>query len=154
MWMKLFQVQFVYPCVAMTQEIEKLLGQGKWQEAQAKAEQMILAQPVNRRAHAYLVLSLYRQGKLEQAVSSLKKATILDEEFWEAGTKLAQCLDQLQRYEEALEVVEQFLAIKPSDSTLLHLESGLRRNVPEKITDSWQKTTFLDHHHVELTHRD
>ena len=138
----------------MIGEVEELIQLGKWAEAQTKTEQFLAMQPCNAKANAYLGLCYFRVGKFEEAIPPLKRAIALDEHYWEAGTKLAQSLDRLQRYEEALEIVNQFLHDRPSDPTLLHLQAGLSRNVSEKITDSWQKSTQLDWHRVELTHRD
>jgi tetratricopeptide (TPR) repeat protein len=138
----------------MIEEIEEKLRLAQWPEAQKLSEALLAEQPCSPQANAYLGLCFFRQGRFNEAVGPLQRAVTLDENYWEAGTKLAQALDRLQRYEEALEVVKQFLAVKPSDPTLIHLKNGLERNVPEKITDSWQKTVFLDHHQVELTHRD
>ncbi len=138
----------------MIGEIETQIRAGRWLDARHLAEQFLQVQPGNTRAHAYLGLTYYRTGEFEQAVAPLQKAIILDGQFWEAGTMLAQALDRLLRFDEALEVVEQFLVVRPSDPTLVRLKEGLLRNVAPKITDSWQKSTKLDHHRVELTHRD
>lgn len=138
----------------MLESIEQAMKQGNWEDAKHLAEQFIQIQPVNARAQAYLGLCHYRCNDFEKAIAPLQRAIVLDERFWEAGTLLAQTYDRLLRFEEALQVAERFLVVKPSDPTLTHLRDGLLRNVPEKITDSWQKSTQLDWHHVELTHRD
>lgn len=138
----------------MLESIEQAMKQGSWENARHMAEQFVQIQPTNARAQAYLGLCHYRCGDIDRALGPLQRAIVLDENFWEAGTLLAQTYDRLLRFEEALEVTERFLAIRPSDLTLLHLREGLLRNVPEKITDSWQKSTQLDWHRVELTHRD
>lgn len=135
-------------------EIEVHLFRGEWKEALAKSEQEAFEQPSNAAIHAYVGLCHYRMGNFALAVEPLRKAVALDSQHWEAGTKLAQSLDRLQRYEEALEVANAFLVVRPSDPTLVHLKAGLERQVPEKITDSWQKSIHLDWHHVELTHQD
>ncbi|GEM_PF-815606 len=141
-------------CKDMLEGIEELLRTGRWADALLVAEGVANQQPLNAKAHGYIGLCHFRLGQFEQAVEPLRKALTLDEHYWEAGTKLAQALDRLQRYEEALEVVEKCLKDRPSDPTLVHLQSGLKRNVPERITDSWQKSVVLDWHRVELTHRD
>lgn len=138
----------------MLEAIEDLLKCGRWADALLIAEGAVEQQPLNARAHAYVGLCHFRMGHFDQAVTPFRRAFTLDDNYWEAGTKLAQALDRLQRYEEALEVVDRCLEVRPSDPTLLHLQSGLKRSVPEKITDSWQKSVVLDHYHVELTHRD
>lgn len=138
----------------MLESIEQAMKQGNWEDARHLAEQFIQLQPVNARAQAYLGLCHYRCGQFEKAIPPLQRAIVLDENFWEAGTLLAQTYDRLLRFEEALQIAERFLAIRPSDQTLIHLRDGLLRNVPQKITESWQKSTQLDWHHIELTHRD
>ena len=138
----------------MLESIVQAMKQGNWTDARHLAEQFIQVQPVNARAQAYLGLCHFRCGDFERALGPLQRAIVLDESFWEAGTLLAQTYDRLLRFEEALEVTNRFLAIRPSDATLIHLKEGLLRNVPQKITDSWQKSTQLDWHRVELTHRD
>lgn len=138
----------------MIQEIEEHMRMGRWPDALHLTEQFLQVQPCNARMHGYVGLCHVRCGDLESAIAPLQKAIVLDEKFWEAGTLLAQTLDRLLRYEEALQVTEQFLTVRPSDPTLIHLREGLMRNVPDRITDSWQKSTKLDWHQVELTHRD
>lgn len=138
----------------MIREIESSLQGGQWLDARHLAEQFLQFNPTNARVYGYLGITYYRTGEYEKALEPLRKAITLDENFWEAGTLLAQTLDRLLKYEAALEVAEQFLALRPSDQTLLHLREGLLRNVPKKITDSWEKSVQLDWHHVELTHRD
>lgn len=91
---------------------------------------------------------------MEAAVDELRRAVALNDQDWEAGTALAQALDRLLRFEEALEVTEHFLRVRPSDPTLNHLHNGLKRNVPYRITDAWEKSVQLDHYEVELTNPD
>jgi len=138
----------------MIGDIEEYIRKGQWLDALHLAEQFLQIQPTNAHVQGYVGLCHFRSCQFEKAIEPLKKAIVLDDQFWEAGTLLAQAYDRLLRYEEALQVVEQFLAVRPSDPTLTHLKEGLMRNVPQKITDSWQLTTQLDWHHVELTHRD
>lgn len=140
--------------VKQLREVEELLQAGRWADARHLIERCLQIQPINAKLHGYLGLCYFRVGEFENSLVPLKRAISLDEGFWEAGTLLAQALDRLLQYEEALEITEQFLVVRPSDPTLIHLREGLLRNVPEKITDSWQKSTQLDWHHVELTHRD
>ena len=88
--------------------------------------------------------------EFEAAVQPLKQATILDEDFVDAGVKLVQSLDRLQRYEEALEYAQQFLKVDPNCEPLKRLVNGLQRQVPEKITDNWQLSVHLDRYEVRL----
>ena len=138
----------------MIEEIEYHLSRGQWKMALDKSNELVFDQPSNATAHALVGLSHYRMGDFAEAIEPLKRAVALDDQYWEAGTKLAQALDRLQHYEEALEIVSTFLKVRPSDPTLIHLKNGLERQVPTRITDSWQKSIHLDWHHVELTHQD
>jgi tetratricopeptide (TPR) repeat protein len=138
----------------MISDIENLLKRGNWQEARKLAQGFLSQQPNAAKVHAYLGLTYMYEADYERAVKPLKVAVTLDPKLWRAGTWLAQSLDHLQRYEEALEAVEIALRVKPSDPTLNHLKSGLQRNVPERITDAWEKSVHLDWYNVELTHQD
>lgn len=140
--------------MAMIGDIEECMRKGQWLDALHLTEQLLQVQPTNARAYGYAGLCHYRCGEFEKALVPLNRAIVLDDQFWEAGTLLAQIYDRLLRFEEALQIVEQFLIVRPSDPTLVRLREGLLRNVPERITDSWQKSTQLDWHKVELTHRD
>jgi len=138
----------------MMSRVVELMRVGRWDEAHQELQRELLKQPSCAQAHAYQGLCYYRQGRFEEAIAPLRRAIALDEGYWEAGTKLAQALDRLLRFEEALEVAENFLLQRPSDPTLVHLRAGLQRSVPEKLTDSWQKSKQLDWYQVELTHSD
>ena len=138
----------------MFPEIELHMKEGQWLEVRRLAEQWTEIQPASPSGHAYLGYALLRLDRLNEAADALQRATTLDGCFWQAGIMLAQVLDRLMQFEEALEVTERFLKVKPSHPTLLHLRDGLKRSVPEKITESWQKSIHLDWHHVELTNQD
>jgi uncharacterized protein HemY len=135
-------------------EIEAAVGRSDWRKAKQLADVKIARHPNQSRLHFYSGLSSLKMGHLEAAVEELRCAVALNEQDWEAGTALAQALDRLLRFEEALEVTEQFLRVRPSDPTLNHLRRGLKRQVPDKITDAWEKSVQLDHYEVELTTRD
>ncbi len=134
----------------MTTDIQRHIADGNWEAAKRHAESVVDTQPANPLGHAYLGYVLAHFGNYERAAECLRVATTLDNQLWQAGILLAQVLDRLLRFQEALEVTEAFLKVKPSHPTLVHLREGLKRNVPEKITDSWQKSVFLDWHSVEL----
>lgn len=135
-------------------EIERHIRKSNWAEALKATKHLLQDHPSQARLHGYAGLCNFRLEQFESAVDSLRRAVVLDENFWEAGTLLAQALDRLLRFEEALDVVEQFLVVRPSDPTLIHLRNGLQRIVPERITDAWQKSIHLDWPQVELTQSD
>ncbi len=123
-----------------TEEIERHLDEGRWKEAFQAAKELVARQPALPKAHAYLGLCYARFGELAKAAESLRTAFELQPHFWEAGIKLAECLDQLGRYEEALEVAQRTLKDRPSDEAVIGLVRGLQRQLPERITDGWQKS--------------
>jgi len=134
----------------MTEQIEALLRQGKWTEARCQCDALLEEHPTNARLHGYLGLCFYRQGQFEEAIVPLRQATILDESFVDAGVKLVQSLDRLQRYEEALELAEGFLVVDPNEEQLKVLIKGLRRQIPDRITEGWQRSVHLDRYEVKL----
>lgn len=135
-------------------EIESAIRHADWRKAKHLADAKLERHPNQSRLHYYSGLASYRLGDMESAVVELQKAVALNEQDWQAGTVLAQALDRLLRFEEALEVTAHFLKVRPSDPTLVHLHAGLKRNVPEKITDAWELSTQLDWPDVELTNQD
>jgi len=135
-------------------EIEAAVRHSDWRRAKHLADVKIDRHPNQSRLHYFSGLASFKLGEFEEAVVELRKAIALNDHDWQAGTVLAQALDRLLRFEEALEVVEHFLTVRPSDPTLVHLHSGLKRNVPERITDAWEKSVQLDWPDVELTNRD
>jgi len=138
----------------MFREIERLVRRSDWEGTLRKALQLLDEHPNQAKLHGYAGLSHFQLGRFEQAVPPLRRAIVLDEQFWEAGMLLAQALDRLLQFEEALEIAEQFIKVRPSDQRLILLRDSLRRRVPEKITDSWELSRHLDHYEVELTQSD
>ncbi len=125
----------------MTQEVEQLMGRGDWDGAFAMCRQLVVDHPSNPKLRAYLGLCLYRQQNFDDAAKSFRTALQLDETYWEAALKLAQCLDRLMQYEEALEAAKVAQNLRPSDPTITILLNGLERQVKQQVTDGWQKTT-------------
>lgn len=119
-------------------EIEEHLEAQRWEEAQAASRDFVDLQPAIPEGHAYLGLSEAHLGHLDQAVESLRKAFILKPHYWQAGLALADCLDRLGRYEEALSVAEQTAKDRPSDEAVLGLVRSLRRQVKPNRTDGWE----------------
>lgn len=138
----------------MYQQAESLMRGGAWEDARAECSRLCEAFPGHAQAHAYHGLSLYRLGRFEEAADELRKAVTLNPGHWEAGVKLAQCLDRLRRYEDAYDVVLEFLRLRPDEPSLHALAHGLREYVPQRVTDAWQKTSKLDHLHVEFADGD
>ncbi len=111
---------------------------GDWLSARSRCAELVERYPVTPEYQAYLGLCLLHSGELKEASDRFQKAFVLNPLYWEAGLKLAQCLDKLGRYEDALLAAKEGLKARPSEPTLLALARGLERQVPEKITDAYQ----------------
>lgn len=69
--------------------------------------------------HYYAALDLMAEGKLEEAVSRYREALAVDPSFTEAMHGLARALQDLQRYDEAIEVAKK-IAELDADDVLAH----------------------------------
>jgi tetratricopeptide (TPR) repeat protein len=63
----------------------------------------------------YAALDLMAEGQLEQAVALYRKALQSDPTFTEAMHGLARALQDLQRYDEAIEVAQKIAELDPDD---------------------------------------
>ena len=124
----------------MTEEVEQMMGRGDWDGALASCQQLVVDHPSSAKLHGYLGLCFYRRASYGDAAACFRKALLLDEKFWEAALKLAQCLDRMMQYEEALDAARVAHKLRPSDPTINVLVNGLERQTTEKTTDGWQKT--------------
>lgn len=133
----------------MTQEIEQMMGRGEWETAQTRCSELIASHPTNARLHGYLGLCLFRLQQYEEATRSFRLALTLDEKFWEAALKLAQCFDRMMKYPEALEAARVAHRLRPSDPTINVLINGLERQASDPITGGgWEKNAVR--HNVSL----
>lgn len=123
----------------MTREVEILMQQGKWQEAVTGCQDLIQQQPVNPKFHGMLGFCYFKLNNFVSAESAFRRAITLEPNYWEAGIKLAQCLDRMMKYKEALQVAEFYLTMRPNDQALLALVNGLRRQAGAVEEESWQK---------------
>lgn len=63
----------------------------------------------------YAGLDLMAEGKLEEAVSQYRESIAADSTFTEAMHGLARALQDLQRYDEAIEVAKKIADLDPND---------------------------------------
>lgn len=63
----------------------------------------------------YSALDLMADGKLEEAVGAYRKSLAIDPHFTDAMHGLARALQNLQRYDEAIEVAQQIALVDPDD---------------------------------------
>ncbi|MGV3619028.1 MAG: tetratricopeptide repeat protein [Fimbriimonas sp.] len=96
--------------------------------------------PTNPKLHAYLGLCYFRQNDFNNAEVCFRRAGTLDEKFWEAGAKQAQCLDRLHRYEEAYRVAKHWLKVNPRDRTLQGIAMALEHQVKGDHQEGWERT--------------
>jgi tetratricopeptide (TPR) repeat protein len=65
--------------------------------------------------HYYAALDLMGNGDLEKAVAAYRESLAVDPTFTEAMHGLARALQDLQRYDEAIEVAQRMAEIDPDD---------------------------------------
>lgn len=135
----------------MFEPIEREMAAGNWIAAAELSEAMVTDHPTSAKAQAYFAWCLVQLDRGSEAVAPLKKAVTLDPHFWQANHQLAQLLDRLGRYAEALDHAKEALKERPGDPKILGLIRGLERQVPEAITDSWQISTKPMFYTVEFT---
>ena len=84
--------------------------------------------------HYYAALDLMADGKLEGAVTAYRESLAVDSGFTEAMHGLARALQDLQRYDEAIEVAQQITELDPDDVlahtslSVLYMKKGM---IPE-----------------------
>ena len=124
----------------LLEPIEEAIRNGDWQEATKLAKRLVADHPTNAQVRAYLALSYMHQASFELAAVELKSAVALNPHFWQAELILAQCLDVLGQYREALEVARKGLKERPSDPKFNSLVRGLERHVDQPVTDGWERS--------------
>jgi tetratricopeptide (TPR) repeat protein len=65
--------------------------------------------------HYYTALDLMAEGKLEDAVTAYRESLAADPVFNEAMHGLARVLQDLQRYDDAIEVAQKITELDPDD---------------------------------------
>jgi tetratricopeptide (TPR) repeat protein len=135
----------------MIAEVEALMQAGKWEDAQVQCEAYVQLQPGNATLNAYLGLCHFRRNEFDKAAVWFRKSVTLEPRYHEAGLKLAQSLDRMMKYKEALEVAKQFLALYPNDAQLRALVNGLQRQHGAEEEESWQKSVKGAWHNVTLS---
>jgi tetratricopeptide (TPR) repeat protein len=130
--------------------IEALMKQRDWEGAAVQCKALLQLQPINPRAHAYLGLCHFYKSEWETAAGCFSKATALDPNYWEAGAKLAQCLQRQHKYTEAYEVAREWLHVQPNDHTLQGLVDFLAPLAGGR-KDGWERTQGMSRH-IEFTH--
>jgi tetratricopeptide (TPR) repeat protein len=84
--------------------------------------------------HYYAALDLMAEGHLEKAVDAYREALVADPAFTEPMHGLVRALQDLQRYDEAIEVAKRISEIDPDDVlahtslSVLYMKKGM---IPE-----------------------
>jgi Flp pilus assembly protein TadD len=125
--------------------IEVLMQRGEWANAILRCQAALQVTPTNAKLHAYLGLCYFRQGDFANAEPCFRRASTLDERFWEAGAKHAQCLDRLRRREEAYEVAKHWLKVNPSDNTLRGIVVALEHQVRGNRQEGWERSRGMSY---------
>ncbi len=107
-----------------SQEGEKALAAGRYDEAAQAYEKLRELVPNMAEAHARLGLIYYQQGKFEQAMHALQQAIKLKPTLPNTDLLLAMALSELGRYKEALPTLEK--GFKRVTDPALKRASGLR----------------------------
>lgn len=137
----------------MFEAIETAMAAGRWTEAADLCRQMIAEHPTAAKLYAYLGWCEVQLDRPSAAIQPLRTAVILEPHYWQASFQLAQVLDRVGRYEEALQAAHDALRDKPGHPPIVSLIRGLERQVPEKITDAWQVSSKPIFYTIELTQR-
>ena len=65
--------------------------------------------------HYYAALDLMAEGQQERAVEEYQKSLAADPQFTEAMHGLARALQDMQRYDEAIEIAKKLAELEPDD---------------------------------------
>src|SRR6202046_5191541 len=85
--------------------------------------------------HYYAALDLMADGKLEEAVVAYRESLGVDPAFTEAMHGLARALQDLQRYDEAIEVAQKITELDPDD-VLAHTSLSVLYQKKGMITEA------------------
>jgi tetratricopeptide (TPR) repeat protein len=107
-----------------SQEGEKALAAGRYDEAAQAYEKLRELAPAMAEAHARLGLIYFQQGRFEQAVTSLRQAIKLKPTLPNTELLLAMALSELGRYREAAPALEK--GFKRATDPALKRASGLQ----------------------------
>lgn len=126
------------------QAVKRLMRARRWAEALPGARSAINAIPNDPELYGLAGLCLFRMNNWQEGSEYFRKAVALDPSYWEAGAKLAQCLERMDQNEEALEVAKRFSHVQPNDPTIQGLIDYLSPMVQGR-KEGWERTTYLEY---------
>ena len=135
----------------MTEEYDLMIQRGQWAELFNKCVEDCNELPTNPRPHAYMGFCYMQARQMDRAVICLQKAVRLDPNYFDAQFRLAQCLDRMQRFDEALEPAQEAVRLRPSDPTAQVLLRGIQRYANDKMVDGWKKSEGPMFHNITLS---
>jgi len=127
----------------MSEKIVAIMQAGKWEDAVFACQSVLQVQPTNGKIHACLGESHFQLGQLAAAAPSFMRAYTLDPTLWRAAVRHAQCLEKLHRYRESMDVVTEWLRLKPGNTDLLGLKEFLETQHESQEHDGWERTRRL-----------
>jgi protein O-GlcNAc transferase len=90
-----------------------LLGQGRFDEAEAACRQAIVLDADDANAHNALGIALVQQGRVDDAITSFQQAIAARPDLCEAHSNLGHCRHSLGQFEQAEEACRRAIALRP-----------------------------------------
>ncbi len=112
---------------AYQNELERLLGENRYDEVIAHARHILKSQPKNLRAYQQLGDALVASGRWEEAGSLLRRALGAQPQDFHTHSQLARVFEQLEQYDRAIWHAERALDQKPNDQETIALVRELYR---------------------------
>lgn len=124
----------------MSEVIVALMQEGKWEEVVFACQTALHDYPTNGKYQASMGEGYFQLGRLKDAEIAFRRAYTLDPTLWRAAVRHAQCLEKLHRYRDAMDVVKEWLKVKPGNSDLLGLQEFLATQHESEEHDAWERT--------------
>lgn len=112
---------------AYQNELERLLGENRYDEVIAHARHILKTQPKNLRAYQQLGDALVASGRWEEAGSLLRRALGAQPQDFRTHSQLARVFERLEQYDRAIWHAERALDQKPNDQETISLVRELYR---------------------------
>jgi hypothetical protein len=104
---------------------EFLMNNNRAAEAEKTAKEALVTNPTNSEFLKLLVQSLEVQGRVQEAVSVLKKVIANDPDYWDGYASLVQSYMQLHQLDSAIAVVDMYASSHPGDQRAQQMHQQL-----------------------------